>query len=146
MENRTDGAPIPTAPGIDPDRLTTDQLRGLNCAYCKARLYRARSIGTVRVGPVVIAEDVELYVCAPACDPAASIQPHGWCAMCHDPVNKDTAISIGFIAANSGPGRLTYADEKCVVAYRLYRLDEHPEGSDGRPRYRDRQPFAPRSR
>ncbi|NEA55843.1 hypothetical protein G3I60_17250 [Streptomyces sp. SID13666] len=142
----TDASAAPTTPAMDPERLTTDQLRGLNCAYCKTRLYRARSIGTVRVGPVVIAEDVRLYACAPACNPAIALEPHGWCFICHDPVDKETAITVGFVESLPAPGRPTYADDKCFVAYRLYRLDEHPAGTDGRPRYRDREPFAPRFR
>lgn len=79
-------------------------------------------------------------------NPAVALEPHGWCVMCHAPVNKDTAMTVGFVEAVSAPGPPTYADDKCFMAYRLYRLDEHPQGNDGRPRYRDWQPFAPKSR
>lgn len=136
----------PTAPPINPERLTVDQLRGLNCAYCKDRLYRARSIGTVSVGPAVIAEDVELYVCAPVCRPEVERSPQAWCYFCHDPIAGEAPVSVGYRPAPSGPGRLLYADGKCRVAYRVIPLSDHPACTDGAIRYRDRQPFAPRSR
>lgn len=144
MNERTDATAEPTAPAIDPKRLTVDQMRGLDCAMCKARLYRARLIDVVRIGEGVHADDVHLYACAPACRPRVLLVPHAWCRFCHDPIEENDATVIGFVEVASGPGRPLYADGKCVVAYRVMPLTEHPQGTDGSVRYRDRQPFAPR--
>lgn len=130
---------------IDPERLTTDQLRGLNCAYCKGRLYRARSIGTVRMGPLVLAEAVELYACAPACQHVIERSPFAWCYFCHDPIQDEIAVPVGYRPALKGMGTLLYADDKCRVAYRVVPLVDHTSTTDGSVQFRDREPFAPRA-
>lgn len=142
----TDESAAPTTLAINAERLTTDQLRGLNCALCKRRLYRARSIGTVRMGAMAIAEDVELYACAPACREDVERSPFAWCYFCHDPIQDEIAVSVGYRPAAAGMGTLLYADGKCRVAYRVIPLSEHTSNSDGALRFRERQPFAPRSR
>ena len=138
-------SPAPAArPVIDPARLKVDQLRGLNCAYCDARLYRANFADVVRVGEGVHAQDVQLYACAPACRPRPILLvPHAWCRFCHNPISEADAVVIGCIEVSSGPGRPIYADGKCVVAYRVIPLAEHPEGSNGSIRYRDRSAIVP---
>ncbi|MEU7240364.1 hypothetical protein [Streptomyces sparsogenes] len=54
----------------DPGTLTSDQLQGLACAWCGARLYTCRSIGTVQLRRGLngeLAEAADLMVCSPAC-------------------------------------------------------------------------------
>lgn len=64
-----------------------------------------------------------------------------WCHYCSNEVSEGAAKLVGDVE-----GRKTYACAVCVVSYRIIPIAEHPDGTDGRPRYRDRQPFAPRSR
>lgn len=64
-----------------------------------------------------------------------------WCHYCSKQVEEGAAQLVGDVE-----GRKTHACAVCVVSYRIIPFDQHPAGSDGRPRYRDRQPFAPRSR
>ncbi|MDJ0346737.1 hypothetical protein [Streptomyces sp. PH10-H1] len=135
----TDASAAPTTPVLDPKRLTVDQLRGLDCGYCRGRLYRARLIDVVRVGEGAHESDVQLYACEPVCRPRVLLVPHAWCRYCHDPIEKAGATVIGFTEVASGPGRPIYADAKCVVAYRVMPLTEHPQGTDGQPRYRERR-------
>ena len=130
-------------PPINPDRLTINQLRGLNCAYCQERLFRARSLGTRRIGDGVHAEDVELYACAPDCAAGTLRRPHAWCHFCHDPIDGSVAVPVGYRSAPSGPGRLIYADAKCRIAYRVIPLADHPSDTDGRMRFRQRTSHAP---
>ncbi|MCZ4118185.1 hypothetical protein [Streptomyces sp. H39-S7] len=137
---------IEQPPAIDPERLAINQLQGLNCALCRARLRRARLLGSFPMGTGVHADHVELYACEPSCEASVVAEPHAWCHYCHDAILTPAAVPIGLRPGASGPGRLLYADGKCRVAYRVIPLDQHPDGTDGRPRYRDRQPFAPRSR
>lgn len=130
-------------PLLDPDRLTVNQLRGLNCAYCKERLFRARSLGTRRIGTGVHADDVELYACTPACGETSARRPQAWCHFCHDPIDAVAAVPIAYRPALSGPGQLIYADVKCRVAYRVLPLAEHPSDTDGGIRFRERTAHAP---
>ncbi|OMI34343.1 hypothetical protein [Streptomyces sparsogenes] len=54
----------------DPGALTSEQLQGLACAWCGARLYTCRSIGTIQLRPGLngqLAETAELMVCSPVC-------------------------------------------------------------------------------
>lgn len=64
-----------------------------------------------------------------------------WCHYCGNEVDEGVAKLVGDVE-----GRQTHACAVCVVSYRVVLLADHPPGSDGRPRYRDRQPFAPQSR
>lgn len=48
------------------------------------------------------------------------------------------AVVVGFIEVGSGAAPSIYACSACVRAYRLLPLDEHPPGTDGRPRYAPR--------
>lgn len=57
------------------------------------------------------------------------------CHYCSRSVEFGAAALVGDIG-----GRRIHACAVCMVSQRLIRLDEHPEGSDGRPRYRDRAP------
>lgn len=61
-----------------------------------------------------------------------------WCHYCSRDVDEGSAKLVGDVN-----DRRTYACAVCVVSYRIIPVDEHPPGTDGRPRYRDRQPFAP---
>lgn len=69
-----------------------------------------------------------------------------WCVFCKVELDENTRVVVGHKEAASGPGWPVYACSSCVVAYRVIPLAEHPKGSDGSLRYRDRKPFAPRSR
>lgn len=68
----------------------------------------------------------------------------GWCTFCRLQLEADTHVTVGYKEAASGPGWPVYACGSCVVAYRVIPLAEHPSDTDGRLRFRDRQPFAPR--
>lgn len=64
-----------------------------------------------------------------------------WCHYCGKETERGAAALVGDIG-----DRRIHACAVCMVSQRLLRLDEHPADTDGRPRYRDRAPFAPRSR
>ncbi|MDX3230665.1 hypothetical protein [Streptomyces sp. ME19-01-6] len=59
------GKPLP-----DPRTLTSGQLQGLACAWCGARLYTCRRLGTVQIPCGLnerLSETAELMVCSPLC-------------------------------------------------------------------------------
>jgi hypothetical protein len=56
----------------------------------------------------------------------------------HDQIiGQDTAVLVGALERGSGPAYAVWACGGCVTAHALLPLAEHPDGSAGRPRYRD---------
>ena len=64
-----------------------------------------------------------------------------WCHYCGKQTEAAAAALVGNV-----DGREIRACAVCKVSQRLVRLDEHPDDTDGRPRYRDCQPLSPQSR
>lgn len=62
-----------------------------------------------------------------------------WCHYCDREVEAGAAALVGDVN-----GRRIHACAVCTVSQKLLRLDEHPPGSDGRPRYRDCAPHGAR--
>lgn len=56
-----------------------------------------------------------------------------WCGTVRGPFT-----AVGFIEGATGAGRHLQACQPCVNALRLVPLDQHPDDTDGRPRYRPR--------
>lgn len=120
---------------IDPNRLTVDQMRGLACALCGARLYQSRLIDIVRIGEGVHADDVQLYACNPPCAPLqARLTPPAWCPWCRNEIADDDRVMVGVTETRSGPAYPVYACINCRVAYRIMPFADHPPDTDGRPR------------
>lgn len=67
----------------------------------------------------------------------------GWCVFCKLQLEEDTHVTVGYKEAASGPGWPVYACGSCVVAFRVIPLADHPEGTDGTLRFRERPAIAP---
>jgi hypothetical protein len=56
----------------------------------------------------------------------------------HDQIiDKDAAVLVGALERGSGPAYAVWACDGCVTTHELMPLAEHPDSSDGRPRYSD---------
>lgn len=62
------------------------------------------------------------------------------CAYSGEPLDENEGTLVGTVDRTSGPSAPVYACTTCVAVLDLLPLDDHPEGSTGRPRRRDGQP------